>query len=723
MSDYPNAKEIVLKFKVAGMDCGACALKIETAVSRMPGASDVSASFASETLTLKLLDGTLSPAAIEAQVRALGYSLQLVAGGVHGASRNLPPGLQDKSGGSDGWRNRKLYLTAILGGSLSVAFVVSALVPALAYWSFAAVAAAGTVAFGRRAISGAMAGSPFSIETLMSVAVVGALLIGAAEEAATVVFLFAVGELLENVAAGRARDGIAALMSVVPRAALVEADGEIKERAVEQLTIGDIVVVRPGDRIPSDGEIIEGRSDIDESPISGESVPVSKGVGDSALAGSINASASLRVRITRLASDNTIARIIHLVEEAQGSKAPTARFIDRFSEFYTPIAMLLSLLVIVIPPVIFGADWETWIYRGLATLLIACPCALVISTPAAIASGLAAGAKRGLLIKGGAALETLGRVLTIAFDKTGTLTAGSPRVTDVISAKELQLATEESVLALAAAVEQTSSHPLGKAIVQAASASGITVAETIGGSVAIPGKAVTGRVGEAMVSVGSPRFAREATSLSREFEASIQTLEEEGKTVVVVMRDGLAHGLIALRDEPRADAREGLLRLKKLGISSVMLTGDNERTARAIGLRIGIEVRAEMLPGAKLMTVNQLKAAGPIAMVGDGINDAPALAAASVGVAMGGGTDVALETADAAILKNRVEGVAQMIELSRSTLANIWQNIAIALGLKIVFLVTTLSGSTPLWMAILADTGATVLVTANALRLLRIRLE
>ena len=448
--------------------------------------------------------------------------------------------------------------------------------------------------------------------------------------------------------------------------------------------------------------MVSGSSEVDEAPVTGESVPVFKEIGAKVYAGSINANGELRVEITHVAADNTIARIIHLVEEAQEAKAPMARMIDRFSRWYTPGAMVVALLVVLIPPLAFGGDWTTWIYRGLATLLIACPCALVISTPAAIASGLAAAARQGLLIKGGAALETLGKVTTVAFDKTGTLTLGRPRVTDVVAVA----GEENAVLARAAAVERNTSHPLGIAIMEAAQARDLELPATFGGGIATPGKAVTAR------------YAAEQTGLDAKTAETITALEGEGKTVVVLLSGKTVEGLIALRDEPRADAAEGVKRLTDQGIKAIVLTGDNARTAHAIAGQLGLEARAELLPDAKLAEISKLKEAGPIAMVGDGINDAPALAASSVGIAMGGGTDVALETADAALLRNRVTGVAELIALSRATLGNIWQNITIALGLKAVFLATTLFGVTTLWMAILADTGATVLVTANALRLL-----
>ncbi len=476
-------------------------------------------------------------------------------------------------------------------------------------------------------------------------------------------------------------------------------------------------MVRAGDRVPSDGVVVEGQSEVDEAPVTGESVPVAKAPGSAVYAGSINAQGTLQVEITSTAADNTLARIIHLVEEAQATKAPTARLIDRLSRWYTPCAMVASALVVVGPPLLLGADWLTWIYRGLALLLIACPCALVISTPAAIASGLATGARHGLLIKGGAALEMLAKVRTVAFDKTGTLTTGRPRVTDIVAIA----GAEADLLAKAAAVEQDSSHPLGMAILAEAARRDLVVPRVFGGSVAMPGRAVVARLRSGFVRVGSPRDAADQGDLPEDVAARIAGLEAAGKTVVAVSERGSLLGLIALQDEVRADSAQAVSRLRAKGIHPVMLTGDNVRAARAIADALGLEARAGLLPEAKLDAIARYKATAPIAMVGDGINDAPALAAASVGIAMGGGTDVALETADAALLKNRVGGVAELIALSRATITNIWQNIALALGLKSIFLVTSLTGATPLWMAILADTGATVLVTANALRLLRFR--
>ncbi|MFZ5783607.1 MAG: heavy metal translocating P-type ATPase [Pseudomonadota bacterium] len=710
------ASGIALKLRVEGMDCGACATKIETAMRRLPGVSHVDVSFNRESLSLVLDEDRTSRTVVEKRIAAMGYrpvDPAMAAGG-----REALPGEAGRTDrAATWWSSPKGQLAVVTGGLLVVAFLISHVEPGWAAWPYIGATVIGLVPIARRALAGARSGMPFGIETLMSIAAIGAIAIGEAEEAAVVVFLFTVGELLEGIAASRARSGIQALIDLVPRTALRLRDGEIASVAANELAVGDVVVVRAGDRIPSDGTVCAGESEVDEAPVTGESVPVAKQTGSSVYAGSINANGELHIRITRTAADNTIARIVHLVEEAQASKAPMARFIDRFSRWYTPAAMAIAAAVVLVPPLAFGGDWDTWIYRGLAVLLVACPCALVISTPAAIASGLAAGARRGLLVKGGAALETAGKVRTIAFDKTGTLTVGRPRVTDVVAFD----GDEGDLLAKAAAVEERTSHPLGLAIVEEARGRGVTLPKVYGGALVTPGKAVTARLKAGFISVGSPRHAREQDVLAGAADERVAALESAGKTVVVVSEGKRTLGVIALRDEPRDDAAQALNRLRGLGLRTVMLTGDNARTAAAIAAPLGIEVQAELLPDAKLRALAAYRAEGPIAMVGDGINDAPALAAASVGVAMGAGTDVALETADAALLRNRISDVVEFVALSRATLANIWQNISLAVGLKGLFLATTVVGATPLWVAILADTGATVLVTANALRLLRRR--
>jgi Cd2+/Zn2+-exporting ATPase len=734
------------QWRVEGMDCAACVAKVTRAVERLPGVSQVEVNLMAERMTATLAPGSASAAVVVERVTALGYVVSPLpeAGGAprHGAAaahRHDHDHDHDHAGhGDDGavlahghdhddpaeaglpwWRSAKARLVGVLGLLVLGAQALSMVLPAnLTDPIFLLATLVAVVPFGRRAIALARAGSPFSIETLMCVAAIGAAIIGAAEEAAVVVLLFALGELLENVAAGRARDGIRALAELMPGIALrLRDDGTTEQVAPEALAIGDLVLVRPGDRLPCDGVIEEGRSAIDESPVTGESIPVSRGPGDQVVAGSINADGAIRLRVTRAAADNTIARIIRLVEDATASRARTQRFIERFAGWWTPGAMAVSLLVILVSPFALGWDWWTSLYRGLAVLLIACPCALVISVPAAMASGLSAGARRGLLIKGGAALEAIGGATSVAFDKTGTLTEGRPRVTDVLPAAGQDGVT---VLALAAAVEQGSSHPLARAVLAEAEARGVTVLAA-SDQAALPGRAATGLVGGRRVSIGSPRHAREEGADPGALDGEIARLESEGRTVAVVVVDRVAAGLIALRDEPRADAAAGIAAIAALGLRPVMLTGDNQRTGAAIAATLGLEAKAGLLPADKLREIATLREGGAVIMVGDGINDAPALAAATVGVAMGGGTAVALETADAAVLRDRVGGVAELVALSRATMANVRQNVGLAVGLKGVLLVTTLLGITGLWPAIMADTGATVLVTLNALRLLRWR--
>jgi Cd2+/Zn2+-exporting ATPase len=562
-------------------------------------------------------------------------------------------------------------------------------------------------------------GQPFTIESLMTIAAIGALFINAAEEAALVVFLFAVGEVLEGVAAGKARDGIRALANLVPKTAQLVTGDTTREVPAASLTIGQTVLVRPGDRIPADGEILDGTSGVDESPVTGESVPKTRGPGDAVFAGAINTEAALRVKVTKGAEDNTIARIIRLVEEAEEARAPTERFIDRFSRWYMPAIVAVAALVVVVPPLAFGQPWDTWVYRGLALLLIGCPCALVISVPASIASAMSTGARRGLLMKGGAVIEAAAKVEVVTFDKTGTLTHGRPQVTDVVP---FGATTEAELLAVAAGVETGSSHPLAIAILNKAKDAGVSALPSQDAK-ALMGKGVVATVGGAVAYVSSPRYAMEHGGLDGIGLRQATIFEEDGKTAVAVFREKTPLGLIAMRDEPRADAKDAVRQLTAMGVTSVILTGDNPRTAAAIAGSLGLKFEADMLPEDKLAYIREIGTQGSVMMIGDGINDAPALKQASVGVAMGSGTDVALETADAAILRDRVTDIPATIRLSRAAMANIRQNVTIALGLKAVFLVTSVFGLTGLWIAILADTGATVLVTLNALRLLRFNPE
>jgi len=754
------ARETSCDWTVTGMDCGSCATKIKDAVARLPGVSGVEVGIMTERLRLTLDEAQTRRDKIEKTVRALGYQ---IAPRAAGAKKDFVlPGAHDGHGhddaaheghdhaghdhgpraasakrddighGSPGHvhddpadRGKRWYQTAkgklviFTALLLGAAWIIEYLAPEIGKWAFVAACLIGVAPVAQRAFAALRMAQPFTIESLMTIAAIGALFINAAEEAALVVFLFAVGEVLEGVAAGKARDGIRALANLVPKTAQLVTGDTTREVPAASLNVGQTVLVRPGDRIPADGEIMDGTSGVDESPVTGESVPKTRGPGDAVFAGAINTEAALRVKVTKGAEDNTIARIIRLVEEAEEARAPTERFIDRFSRWYMPAIVAVAALVALVPPLAFDQPWDTWVYRGLALLLIGCPCALVISVPASIASAMSTGARRGLLMKGGAVIEAAAKVDVVTFDKTGTLTHGRPQVTDVVP---FGATTEAELLAVAAGVETGSSHPLAIAILNKAKDAGVAALSSQDAK-ALTGKGVVATVGGAPAWVASPRYAMENGGLEGLGLRQATIFEEDGKTAVAVFREKTPLGLIAMRDEPRADAKDAVRQLTAMGVTSVILTGDNPRTASAIAGSLGLKFEADMLPEDKLAYIREIGSKGGVMMIGDGINDAPALKQASVGVAMGSGTDVALETADAAILRDRVTDIPATIRLSRAAMANIRQNVTIALGLKAVFLVTSVLGLTGLWIAILADTGATVLVTLNALRLLRFNPE
>ncbi|MDF1586146.1 heavy metal translocating P-type ATPase [Marinimicrococcus flavescens] len=701
-----------LRLEVDGMDCAGCARKIEAALGRMEGVGEVRASVPTGAVSVA---GVLDAERRDEIVRTLGklgYPVREPAAGSPSPSgRSREHAAPAKAAW---WRTpaaRPLVPGALL---LAAGLAASLLFPALGGWAWLPAAMVGLVPVARRALAAARAGVPFTIEMLMTIAALGAVAIGAVSEAAIVVFLFAAGELLEGVAADRARRGIQALAELAPRTARLVEEGGVREVPAETLLPGQRVLVRPGDRVPADGTVREGSSSIDEAPVTGESVPRGKGAGARVFAGTVNLDGVLEVEVERSGGDNTIARIVRLVEEAQEARAPTERFIDRFSRWYMPAVVAVALMTAVLPPLLAGAAWGEWLYRALALLLIACPCALVISTPAAIAAGLAAGARRGLLMKGGVVLESLAGIRTMALDKTGTLTRGRPQLTDIVAAGGVE---EERALALAAALEQGSGHPVGVAILEAAAARGLPFAP-LRESRALPGRGIEGTVGGRVLRLVRPGDT--SLVLDPGLAGAAAALEADGKTVSVLAGTEGVLALLAVRDEPREEAHDGLRALERLGVRPVMLTGDSPAVAESVAGRLGIEARAGLMPEDKARIVGELAAHGPVAKVGDGINDAPALAAASVGIAMGSGTDVALETADAALLRNDLRGLAELVALARATLANVRQNVAAALGLKAVFLVTSIAGVTGLWPAIMADTGATVLVTMNALRLLRL---
>ncbi|MEV3830338.1 zinc/cadmium/mercury/lead-transporting ATPase [Aeromonas allosaccharophila] len=708
-------------WQVMGMDCPSCARKIETAVSRVSGVQQARVLFATEKLVVDLAPG-LSPDPVTAAVLAAGFQLKGESAGKQAAGREqaAQPTLLGNLFGKELGNFLAKYWQPL---SLASLMLVAALLPSeIGKLLFTLATLWGLWPISRKAWALTKSGSPFAIETLMTVAALGALFLGETAEAAMVLLLFMLGEHLEAYAAGRARAGVTALMALVPDKALrirTTAEGEVREEVgADELRPGDIIEIAPGARLPADARLLDELGAFDESALTGESIPVERRQGDKVPAGSLAADRVLRLEVVSEPGNNAIDRILHLIEEAESQRAPIERFIDRFSRWYTPAMMLVALLVVLVPPLAFGQSWDEWIYRGLALLLIGCPCALVISTPAAVTSALAAATRQGALIKGGAALERLAHIDTVAFDKTGTLTLGKPQLTELIS---LNGQPEAELLALAATIEQGSHHPLARAVVASATEQRLTLADARDLR-ALPGMGVEGRIDGALWQLLAPSWV---ATLNAEQQTRIGTLERQGKTVVVLCQSSgdqpLPVALLALRDQIRPEAEEALQELNRLGLNSIMLTGDNPNAAEAIATELGMGWRAGLLPENKVEEIAKLASSQKVAMIGDGINDAPAMKRASIGIAMGGGTDVALETADAALTHNQLGGIAAMIRLSRAALANIHQNIALALGLKAIFLVTSLLGITGLWIAVLADTGATALVTANALRLLRKR--
>jgi Cd2+/Zn2+-exporting ATPase len=579
---------------------------------------------------------------------------------------------------------------------------------------FLAAVLAGSVFPARRAWSSMRAGK-LDINALMVIAVAGAVFLGEWEEAAMVVFLFAVAQWLESRSVERARAAIRSLLDLTPAEARISDDDGERMLPIARVVPGQRMLVRPGERLALDGTVLDGRSDVNQAPITGESVPVDKTPGDEVFAGTINGHGSLLVTVTRRGDDTTLARIIHLVEEAQARRAPIQQFIERFAAWYTP-AVIVAAAAMVVVPALMGLPADTWIYRSLVVLVVSCPCALVISTPVSLVSALAGAARRGVLIKGGASLERLAGVSTVAFDKTGTLTRGE---VSVGAAEPLDGIESRELLRLAAAVEQQSEHPIAQAIVAAAEKDGVRL--PLAANVrALPGLGVEGDVEGHRILCAAPRYFDGA--LSSEGVALSQRLTTAGWSPVVVTRNREPIGVIGVSDRERDDAAAAVAELRRHGVTRVaMLTGDTAPSARAVAARVGVdEVHAELLPADKVDAIATLRGAGAVAMIGDGINDAPALAAADVGIVMGAiGSDAAIETADVALMTDDLSKVSWAIRLSRATLRNVRTNVAIALGLKAAFVVAAAAGVATLWMAVLADTGASVIVLANALRLRR----
>jgi Zn2+/Cd2+-exporting ATPase len=690
-------------FKVEGMDCHEEVAILERRLKRLPGLEDLAADVISQRLRVKYDAAKLTAAAIAEAVAQTGMRAWL--------EHEEPV----RAAGSV--RARRILV--VVSGVALAAGLLTRLFDAPRALEVALLALSvvtGGLYTVRRALSAARTFS-LDINVLMLVAVAGAVLIGEWFEAATVVFLFALAQFLEARSMDRARGAIRALMDVTPVEALVRRDGAERRVSVDEVAVGDTIIVKPGEKIPLDGRVAAGESHVNQAPVTGESLPIDKCPGDDVFAGTINGRGALEVVVTRPRRDTTLARIIHLVERAQAQRAPSQAFVDRFARWYTPAVLVLALAIASIPP-LAGAPAGPWLYRALVLLVISCPCALVISTPVSIVSALAAAARKGVLIKGGVHLERTGAVRCVAFDKTGTLTKGRIHVTDV---EPLDGASAETVLGLAAALEVRSEHPIGRAIVRRAEAAGITIAA--GDSFqALPGRGAEARIAGSPAVVGSHRLFEERGLCSPKIHDRLDALAARGRTAILVARGSEAIGVIGVADELRESSRDAVDLLRQQGVSRVaLLTGDNAETANAIAREIGVdEVRAELLPEDKVTAIEDLRRRyGTVVMVGDGVNDAPALATADVGIAMGAaGSDAALETADVALMADELLKIPYAVRLSRATVRNIRANIAFSLVLKAVFLGLAVAGVATLWMAVVADMGASLIVIANGLRLL-----
>ena len=679
-----------LEFEVEGLDCADCARKVENAVKKLPGALDVKVSFTSGTLSVRLSAET-PPEALHRAVEPLGYKLR--------KKRDHDHHHHDHGAGSEvPWYQSQKGKNFLLGlVFLVVAGGTDLLGLPGATWLYRVGALVSVWPLARKAFAVLKSGGFLDINALVTIATAGAIFIGAEAEAMVVVVLFLLGEVLEGESARRARRALKALANLVPPTARRLSGTATEVVPIEAVKPGELVQIPAGERIPLDGEVVKGQGAVNESMLTGESEPLAKAEGDPVFAGTVLVEGDLVVRVTAPASESAVARISKLVEEASAQKSPTVRAIDRFARYYTPGVVVVAALVAFGPPLVAGAPLLPWVYKGLALLLIGCPCALVLSAPAAIASGIARAGKMGVLVKEGAAIETASRLRTLAFDKTGTLTEGKPRLV------KIEGRSEEEVLPLVAAIERQSAHPLAEAVLRRVEEAGLAIPEAKDIH-AVPGAYLEGRVEGREVWVGSPKAAG-------------LTPPEAGYSTAVVKIDGEAAAWLYFEDTLRPDAKEAIDRIKRLGITPVILSGDNQAAVRRVADTLGLPYRAELAPEDKLAYLTS-EAERPLGMVGDGVNDAPALAAADLGVAMGKGTQVALETANVALVEGEMLRFAHFLELARATMNNLYANVAIALGLKAVFLVTTIAGLTGLWMAVLADTGGALLVTVNALRLL-----
>ena len=692
-------------YSISGFDCADCATTLEKRIASLDGVLSVKVNFATAKMTV---EHTLSEATIIRVVEQTGYKAER----------------EDKTGHttkvkSAWWRNIRTQMTIMSGLLLAVATILDFIgvnqdivIPIYAVTAILGgyhVAKSGL--YGLRSLS-------LDMNFLMTVAVIGAASIGEWSEAATVAFLFSFGNMLQAYTMDKTRQSIRALMELAPPEALVWRNGEEQKLPVEEIVVGDIIIVKPGERIAMDGVVKNGLSAVNQATITGESIPVDKIVGDSVYAGTVNENGVLEIEVTKIAADSTLAKIMHLVEEAQDQKAPSQQLVDVFAKYYTPIVLLLAAGIMVIPWLAFGEPFAPWFYKGLVLLVISCPCALVISTPVAIVSAIGNASRQGVLIKGGAYLEQMGAIQAIAFDKTGTLTCGRPEVTDVLPLNGI---SEDEFIVMAATIERWSEHPLAAAIVKKATGSAL---KSVTNFKALVGRGAQADIDGQTIYIGKRRLFEELGHSLAQYETTLSNLENQGKTVMLMGRSDILYGMIAVADTLRDNSQEAVQALRHAGMKHIaMLTGDNNRVAGAIAEEIGLDTfYSELLPEDKVATVKKImNEYGSVIMVGDGVNDAPAMAAANIGVAMGvAGSDTALETADIALMADDLGKLAYVIKLSRKTVAIIKQNIGFSIFIKIIFVLLTFAGMVDLWLAVLADMGSSILVTLNGMRLMRL---
>ncbi len=718
-------------YKIGNMDCANCAKELEAGVGKLSGVNGVRVDFPTQNM---MIDGDVPYATLQQRVEALGKTI---------ITDDDQKTQTQQRGGVLGFVEYLLRQTetrlAVIGGTITLTMLVLSLlfdipgdITAVVYTGAMLIA---LYPIARQGLNTLRINREFNINLLMTIAAIGAIIIGEYLEASTVIFLFAIGEALEGYTTDRARRSLSSLLDLRPDEAVVIREGQAQTVATEDVQVEETVLVKPGERIPVDGVITEGESSINQAPITGESVPVYKTTDDEVFAGTLNGDGALHIRTTRRAEDNTLSRIIHLVEEAQSARAPSQRIIDRFAHYYTPAVTIFALLVATVPPLVFGqpffdtADGHGWFYRALAILVIACPCALVISTPVTVISAITAAARNGVLIKGGAHLEALGKVKVIAFDKTGTLTHGEPRVVQIHSIDcetDGDLCTDcTDVLGLAAAIEEQSTHPLARAVMDASEQHAIGGAYGTAQNVQnISGRGVRGQLDGKWITVGSHQLFEEQFQHDAALCTQIDSAEANGETAMLLHDGDRVRGFITMADKIREDSKAVIAMLNQRDMQTVMLTGDNAQVAQAVGAEVGVsDVRAELLPEDKLKAIEGLLIEHEyVAMVGDGINDAPALAASTVGIAMGGaGSAQALETADIALLADDLKQLPFGIRLARLARRLIKQNVALTFAVKGLFLLLALFGMTTLWLAVLADVGMSLLVTLNGMRPLRQR--